>query len=819
MRIAPSRLAPLLLTALVVGCTSEGISLYDTAPVAPQLTRGDVEAMEHMGPVLTETGVNFATYSENATRIELLLFDDPEAPTPAQRFPMEPVVAGSPVWSLYVEGIGLGQHYGYVAWGPNWPYDPEWIPGTIDGFVADVDSDGNRFNPNKLLIDPWARALHRDHDWSRGSTASGPARTQSTWGAAAKSVVVESTYEWSGAESSWRAARSANDLPGHDWHEMVVYEVHPKGFTADPASQVDHPGTFRGIGEKADYLADLGITAVELLPIHEKPLDGGYWGYNNINFFAPELSYASDPDPREVIDEFKWMVDQLHQAGVEVWVDVVYNHTGEGGLWRERIYQTDTPLDPSTDASFYNFDPHETAGIYSFRGLDNAAFYALDPDGLIYWNNTGVGNQTRPNHAPMERLILDSMRFLVEELHVDGFRFDLAGILGERDLDYNNWDDPANTVLQAISDADFIQDNNVRIIAEPWTAGGNYGSLIGAYPNATNGHGSGWGEWNARFRDWWRDFVNDDGWRLSSTISQEWGANADGGFVMTGSYDYYAHNGRKPWHSQNFITVHDGFTMYDLFTYEEKVNGCGPLNPVCCDNPASAWCDQQSGDDHNRSRDWGGGTWGEATKRQMMRNMFLAMMISHGTPLLLGGDEWMRTQLGNNNAYSTQADNEWNWFQWGNWQQDDARVRMHDFVRGAIALRKDHEYAFAPTDWGEGAPFSWKNAQNSGDPDWNSRHLMIHYWDASFGPELAILINLERFDVTYTLPEGREWVRLADTQRWFDVEDPDNPDDFFEQSGADVRASANISLGEDAVPISEPSYGVPANSIVILEAR
>ena len=283
--------------------------------------------------------------------------------------------------------------------------------------------------------------------------------------------------------------------------------------------------------------------AVELLPIHEKPLDGGYWGYNNINFFAPELSYASDPDPREVIDEFKWMVDQLHQAGVEVWVDVVYNHTGEGGLWRERIYQTDTPLDPSTDASFYNFDPHETAGIYSFRGLDNAAFYALDPDGLIYWNNTGVGNQTRPNHAPMERLILDSMRFLVEELHVDGFRFDLAGILGERDLDYNNWDDPANTVLQAISDADFIQDNNVRIIAEPWTAGGNYGSLIGAYPNATNGHGSGWGEWNARFRDWWRDFVNDDGWRLSSTISQEWGANADGGFVMTGSYDYYAHNG------------------------------------------------------------------------------------------------------------------------------------------------------------------------------------------------------------------------------------------------------------------------------------
>ena len=808
-----------LLLLVFLGCDGERIRLYHTEPLAPQLTREDVEAMNHMGAVVTETGVNFAVYSENATRLDVLLFDDPESEVPAQQFELLRIREGSPVWSLYVEGIGLGQRYGYVAWGPNWPFSEDWFPGAIDGFIADVDSNGNRFNPNKLLIDPYARALHRDHDWSKGSTASGPGRTSSTWAAGTKAVVVESTYEWSADETAWRAARAANDLPGHDWHQQIVYEVHPKGFTADPASNTDHPGTFRGIGEKAAYLAELGVTAVELLPVHEKPLDGGYWGYNTLNFFAPELSYSSRQAPEEVVDEFKWMVDQLHQAGLEVWLDVVYNHTGEGGLWRERIYQDDTSLDPNTDATFYNFDPHETAGLYTFRGLDDAAYYALEESGLTYWNNTGVGNQTRPNHTPMRRLIMDSLRFYVEEMHVDGFRFDLAGILGERDLDYNNWDDPANTVLQDISDADFIQDNNVRIVAEPWTAGGNYGSLIGAYPNATNGHGSGWGEWNARFRDWWRDFVNKDDWRLNTPISSEWSANADGGFVMTGSSAYYSHNGRKPWHSNNFVTVHDGFTMYDLFTYEEKVNGCGPLNPVCCDDPASAWCDRESGDNENRSRDWGMGPDGEATKRQMMRNLFTAMMISHGTPLLLGGDEWMRTQLGNNNAYSTQADNPWNWFKWGDWQQDPQRVRMHDFVSQVTQVRKDHEYAFAPAEYGEGAPFSWRNASNSGDPDWGSRNLMIHYWDPSYGPEIAVLINLERFPVEFTLPEGRTWVRLVDTQKWFDFEDPDNAADYFEQTGADPQVSWNISLGDAALTLSEATYGVAENTIVILETR
>jgi glycogen operon protein len=703
-----------------------------------------------------------------------------------------------------VEGIGTGQHYGFVAWGPNWTEHKDWYPGSIHGFVADVDNEGNRFNPNKLLMDPYAVALHRDHDWLKGSAASGPGRTQSTYAAATKSVVMTSDYTWSDGESEWRQMRQDENAQGHGWEDQIVYEVHLKGFTANAASGVDHPGTFRGMGEKAEYFKDLGITAVELLPIHEKPLDGGYWGYWTTNFFAPELSYASDQDPYEVLNEFKWMVDQMHQQGIEVWVDVVYNHTGEGGLWRERIYQDDFSVDPGTDSESVNLDPKEVATLFSFRGLDNQAYYALTESNQEYWNNTGVGNETRANHKPMRRLIMDSLRFYVEELHVDGFRFDLAGILGQRDMDYNNWDDPANTVLQDIIDDPVLQKYNTRVIAEPWTAGGNYGPLIGAYPNSSNKDGMGWGEWNARFRDWWRAFFNQDEWKLES---QE--ADADGGFVMTACDRYYSWNGRRPYHSVNFITAHDGFTLYDLFSYNEKRNKCGPLNPVCCDDPASSWCEQDSGDSHNRSRDWGQDS--EHVKRQMMRNAFVAMLISHGTPMLLGGDEWMRSQLGNNNAYSTGADNEWNWYRWGEYIANDERHRMHDFVRQMIRVRKAYPHAFTPTTYGGAAPFSWRNAGNTGDPDWGSKNLMLHYYDPAAGPELAILINMERNWTTFTLPEGRTWQRLIDTQSYFDLPA------FFDESGNDPRTSANASV--DNPQGVGANYDVAENTIVILVAE
>jgi isoamylase len=805
------RSVPLLaaLLALVLsGCPEDYTQLYNTEPLAPSLTEDAVQSLDWMGPYVIDEGVNFCVWSSSATRIDLVLFDDPEVGQATQQFEM---TRFGDVWNLYVEGVGLGQHYGYVAWGPNWPVHEDWFPGSIHGFASDVDEYGNRFNPNKLLMDPYAKAVHRDHDWSKGSAASGPGRTQSTWAAGAKSVVTESNYSWSDGEAAWRESRKSDDFDGHRPNEMIVYEVHPKGYTADPSSAVDHPGTFRGVGEKADYFSDLGVNAVEFLPVHEKPLDGGYWGYNNLNFFAPEISYAADPDPRELIDEFKWMVDQLHQQGVEVWIDVVYNHTGEGGLWRERIYQNDFSVDPGTDSDSYDFDPEETAGLFSYRGLDNAGWYALDDEGAGYWNNTGVGNQTRPNHTPMRRLTMDSLRFYVEEMHVDGFRFDLAPILGEVDLDYNNWDDPANTVLQDIIDADFIQSNNVRIVAEPWSAGGYYNPVLGGFPAASNGDDAHWGEWNARFRDWWRSFVNEDQWGLNWAEGE-----VDGGAVMTGTHSLYAWNERPPAASYNFVTVHDGFTMFDLMSYWEKQNGCGPLNPVCCDDPTSSWCEAASGEDHNRSRDWGSHPEGEALKRQMMRNLFAGMMISHGTPMLLGGDEWMRTQHGNNNAYSTLADNEFNWFQWGSWQSGDERVRMHDFVRDIIRVRKDHYYAFAPSTWEQSASsFAWWGP--SGDPDWTSRAIAQLYEAPDGGPELFVIINMERGPVDFTLPPGRTWTKLIDTQRWFDFENPDSDQDFFESTGADTRVSHNSNL-DDPETITGATYSAADSSIVILEA-
>lgn len=507
------------------------------------------------------------------------------------------------------------------------------------------------------------------------------------------------------------------------------------------------------------------------------------------------------------MDEFKWMVEQLHAEGVEVILDVVYNHTGEGGLWRDRIYTDDTFSD-AAGVTQDNLDTAESATIYNFRGLDNQAFYALSTDRQGYWNNTGVGNETRANHVPMRRLIMDSLHYAVEELHVDGFRFDLAGILGEKDGDYNNWDDPANTVLQDIIDDLDLQERKTRIIAEPWTAGGYYTS-IGNFPASSmdgSGDRAGWAEWNASFRDWWRSMLNIDDWAFNSSEG-----GIDGGGVLTGTYARYAANGRRPVHSINYVACHDGFPLYDLFSYGQKQNECGPLNPTCCDDPTSPWCDTDSGESNNRSRDWG--MEAEAHKRQLMRNAFVAMMVSHGTPMLHGGDEWLRTQYGNNNAYSTAADNEWNWFRWGEWQGKDDRWRMRDFVRQVTRMRSARTHAFSPSDWGGGMPFSWRNARLDGDPDWGSRHLAIHYaddgtWEARHprahqhggrGGELRA-------------PRRDDLGRLVDTQSYFD------DDAVLASEGLDLRSSANASVDAPAI-VSAGAYGVPPSTIVVLEAQ
>jgi len=844
------------------------VELYRAAAKAPSYSDADIKAQKYLGGRLVDKGTSFNVYSENATRIELLLFDNADADLPTRRVEMTRL---GDVWSAYVQGVGVGQAYGYVAWGPNWPYVDSWRPGKLDGFVADVDDLGNRYNPNKLLFDPYSRAFNREHDWMRGSTASGPARKQSTWGAASKSVVVqESTaYAWSDSEKLYRDLRKNPDAPGHRPQDLIVYEVHVKGFSKNPGAwpNVLHPGTFRGFGEAADYFVSLGVTAVELLPVFEKPLDGGYWGYQTIGFFSPEMSYALEPAPDKLRDEFKWMVDELHKRDIEVILDVVYNHTGEGGLWREKIQAAGSyNLDMS---QLGNFDPKEVAGLYSFRGLDNQAWYALPPDGQTYWNNSGVGNDLRCNNRPARKLIIDSLRYWVEEMHVDGYRFDLAPVLGEKDRDYNTWDDPKNTVLQDIIDDPVLRAYNTRVIAEPWS---NSKFALAGFPTSTDGT-IGWSEWNANFRDLWRSFLKDEGsnpdgslqWAIGKRLNDE--KNSDGSYKdtrgpysvvdagLTGSKMLFGWNGRRPYNSINFVTCHDGFTLYDLVTYNAKVNGCGPLNPICCTSPASTWCDATSGESNNRSRAWAecsGHTaaewcqsiagcawvndcWGcsyyckgiddsltEAVKRQVMRNFFVGLMLSHGTPMLYGGDEWMRTQLGNNNAYTNGGDNAFNWFDWGAWEGSDERWRMFDFVSKVVKFRRAHSYAFAPAEY-DVPSFAYKSYNNTDATDddrLNTRRIMIHYYDATLGPELVVLINMqpERTpaqpgwgSVTFTLPTGRAWKRRIDTQLHFDLADT------LAASSLDPKGSANVSL--DSADVVGATYEAKARSIVVLEAN
>ena len=314
----------------------------------------------------------------------------------------------------------------------------------------------------------------------------------------------------------------------------------------------------------ASYLSDLGITAVELLPVHEKPQDGGYWGYNNLSYFALETTYSAawqdGGEPVEIVDEFKWMVDRLHAEGIEVLVDVVYNHTGEGGLWRTKLFYNDPDGDFICDpGASVPLDSIELATMLSLRGLDNQAYYELENANQGYWDgSTGVGNQVRANHRPARRLILDSLRYMVEELHVDGFRFDLAGVLGEPDGARSQyWQNPTDTVLNDIIDDPVLQAYDTRIIAEPWTVAYD-GST--QYPASRGQDGYAWGEWNANFRDWWRSFLNNEDGDGYFSLNDRRGI--DGGGVMTASFERYAGNGRRPYHSVNFVTAHDGFTLH-----------------------------------------------------------------------------------------------------------------------------------------------------------------------------------------------------------------------------------------------------------------
>ena len=837
-----SSMAPVCEDGAVKSCGPNGRYVYKECPIAcenakcitefsaetiaPSLASADLKA--YLGAQIIDGGVNFAVYSEHATRIEVLVFDSATSDKPNRRIPL--TKQSSNIWTAYIKGAGAGLHYGYIAFGPNWPYQEGFEPGSSTGFISDCDAAGNRFNPNKLLIDPYAKRLSGDMDASKGDARTGESRNSSTWGAAPKSVVTESRYVWSSNESTWIANRQKGDaFANHAVNDLVYYEVHPKGFTKNAVKlndlniTVTAPGTWKGIGEMAPYLKDLGINALELMPVAEKQDSDTYWGYNTINYFAPDIDNSSvSALSGDVIDEFKWMVDQLHQNDIEIIIDVVYGQTGEGGIKKTKKPGSD-PADPE-----YEFDT-DTAAIYSFRGLDNSTYYILEDfagkSKAGYLNQTGVGNQTRANYGPFKKLIFDSMHYWVEEMHIDGFRVDLASILGVREDDiYSDtgawFNGVATTVIQEIIDDPVLQKYNTRIVAEPWD-GSRYG--LGGFTKATNKPGYAWSEWNGRFRDMVKRFINWDDYTLASTdsIPPAWEQLMNLGNLFTGSSSLFGDDGRSPYNSINYITAHDGFTLYDVVTYTQKLNGCGKLDPACCQDPNV--CDLKSGSDDNAGRNWCEGKFtdeqphrkengrcddesNEAMKRQMMRNLFTILLLSNGTPMIYGGDELMRTLYGNNNPYGKSSDNEYNWLRWDDWQKDDEAVRMRDFVKNVIQIRKNFRSAVAQTTYTYNN-LIWKGPD--GEPDWTSKTIGMYYKQTGSTPDLYIMINMEpEKEQTFKFPEDGSWKVLLDTQVYFD-------DGIFNNDpSAGKRVTHNASAA--GMGNAENSYTMKPRTIVVV---
>jgi isoamylase len=559
-------------------------------------------------------GVNFALFSEAATSVELCLFDSIEATEENIRIPVTEHT--DQVWHVFLPDARPGQLYGFRVSGP---YDPE---------------RGLRFNSSKLLLDPYAKAIDGEVNWSDemfGYVVGGEDEdlTQDfrddAWGVP-KSVVIDSTFDWHGDKKI-----------GVPLHNSVIYEVHVKGFTKlCPDVPEELRGTYAGLGSAAaiDYLKKLGVTAVELLPVQahidDKVLvDRGltnYWGYNTIGFFAPHADYSSSGQLGEQIFEFKSMVRNLHAAGIEVILDVVYNHTAEGNH-----------LGPTL----------------CFRGIDNIAYYRLHPDNpRFYLDFTGTGNTFNLLHPRTLQLVMDSLRYWVLEMHVDGFRFDLASTLARDDEGVNK----LHAIFEIIHQDPVL--SQVKLIAEPWDVGEG-GYQVGNFPVL-------WAEWNGKYRDAMRSFWKGDEGRVGEMA-----------YRLTGSPDLYQHSGRRPYASINFVTAHDGFTLKDLVSYNKKRNELNGDNNTDGENNNQSWnCGVEGPTDDPEIN--------ELRERQC-RNFLTTLFLSQGVPMLPGGDERGRTQNGNNNAYC--QDNEISWL---NWECDEKQNQLLEFTRKLIRLRRDH---------------------------------------------------------------------------------------------------------------------------------
>jgi isoamylase len=567
-----------------------------------------------LGATWDGNGVNFAIYSEHATAVEICLFDSgsPDVETERYRLPERTQF----IWHGYLPGAHPGTLYGYRVSGP---YEPD---------------RGNRFNPNKLLIDPYARVVVGEVNWDAPIHGFDPTHPgddlsfdgqDSAWGVP-KAMVFDPAFDWEN-----------DQYPRVPLNESVIYETHVKGFTQQhPDIPPEIRGTYAGLAHPAstDYLKSLGITAVELLPIHDMLNDerltkiglANYWGYNTTSFFAPAARYSASGDRGGQVNEFREMVKSLHREGIEVILDVVYNHTSEG---------------------------NEIGPTLSFRGLDNSVYYLLDKDDpRWYVNLTGTGNTINARHPQVLQLIMDSLRYWVSEMHVDGFRFDLATTLGRDERGYHRWSAFLNAIHQ---DPVLAQ---TKLIAEPWDLGAD-GYHVGNYPVR-------WSEWNDRYRDNIRSFWKGDSGQVSELAAR-----------ISGSSDLYEADGRAPTASINFITAHDGFTLHDLVSYEQKYNDANG---------------EHNQDGNNSNIAWNSGVEGETNDpdiielRERRKRTFLATLFwSQGVPMLLGGDEIGRSQGGNNNAYA--QDNPVSWF---DWELDERKRSLLNFTRRLIDLRRKH---------------------------------------------------------------------------------------------------------------------------------
>ncbi|TML49441.1 MAG: glycogen debranching protein GlgX [Actinobacteria bacterium] len=588
-----------------------------------------------LGATWDGRGTNFSVFSENADGVHLCVFDDEGSETQielAERTGFN--------WHGYVPGVGPGQRYGYRMHGPYAPHD------------------GHRFSPSKLLVDPYAKAIDGEVVWDRANVF--PYLWRGTpdddlepdladdADAVPKSVVVDTSFDW-----------ESDALPRIPWSDTIIYETHVKGFTKLHPGLPEHlRGTYAGLAsdEAIAYLAALGVTAVELLPVHHFVDEHhlvvrglrNYWGYSSIGYLAPHARYSATGSRGEQVREFKGMVKALHRAGIEVILDVVYNHTGEGNH-----------LGPTL----------------SFRGIDNASYYRLVPDDpRLYMDFTGTGNSLNPVHPSVLRLIMDSLRYWVLECHVDGFRFDLAAALAREFYEVDRLGAFFDTIHQ---DPVLSQ---VKLIAEPWDLGPG-GYQVGNFPVL-------WTEWNGRYRDELRDF-----WRGL-------GHGAELARRLSGSADLYQHDGRRPFASINFVTCHDGFTLRDLVSYDSKHNDANLE-------------DNRDGSDDNRS--WNCGVEGPTDDREVnelrarqQRNFLMSLLLSIGVPMVLSGDESGRTQRGNNNAYC--QDNELSWL---SWSLDDEASELLEFTRKLIAFRKEHPvfrrvwFLTGDQTMGSGLPDAW----------------------------------------------------------------------------------------------------------------